>query len=408
MLNTFAQFVQFVEDLFKPLLCFSLAILQQTFHILIGITLKGTGGILLHGSGQITEQLLVIHDIAKILIFAIQAIDTADCLEQAMIVHGLVNIQICAGRCIEAGQQLVYHDQQLHIIGFFDEFLLCCLFKFLDPFGNTALVRSVIRVNADHLQINAVFFVCVGFLIITDCFGAQIADAGFIGGNDRALAEIFLLEQFIVLAGSQNIIRHQNSIAAAVCQTSLGFKVENNITDDFFQAIARAIYRLHIAPNLFQPCLGSGHQSPSLGFKPGIDPILGHDFLGDIPVFIPQIQDHTVRNAFVKLIAVDISAEHLNAGSLVRLQQRCSGETHKDSIGHNGLHSQVQLAGLGAVALIHKYENIILCAEVGGQRCFEFFNIPVIVLGGSFAAALAELMHQGAKQPILMGVQPCQ
>ena len=238
ILNTLAQFIQFVEDLFEPLLCFSLAILQQPLHILISITLKGTGGVLLHGSRQIAKQLLVIHDIAEILILSIQTIDTADCLEQAMIVHGLVNIQICAGRCIEAGQQLVYHDQQLHIIGFFDEFLLCCLFKFLDPFGNTALVRSVIRVNADHLQINAVFFVCVGFLIITDCFGAQIADAGFIGGNDRALAEIFLLEQFIVLAGSQNIIRHQNSIAAAVCQTSLGFKVENNITDDFFQAIA--------------------------------------------------------------------------------------------------------------------------------------------------------------------------
>ena len=38
---------------------------------------------------------------------------------------------------------------------------------------------------------------------------------------------------------------------------------------------------------------------------------------------------------------VDVSAEHLNTGSLVRLQQRCAGEAHKDSIGHNGLHSQM-------------------------------------------------------------------
>ena len=68
----------------------------------------------------------------------------------------------------------------------------------------------------------------------------------------------------------------------------------------------------------------------------------------------------------------------------------------------------MQLAGLGTVALIHKYENIILCAEVSRQRCFQFFNIPLIVLGGSFAAALAELMNQGTEQPILMGVQPCQ
>ena len=90
---------------------------------------------------------------------------------------------------------------------------------------------------------------------------------------------------------------------------------------------------------------------------------------------------------------MDISAEHLNTGSLVRFQQWCAGEAHKDGIGHNGLHGQMQLAGLGAVALIHKYENIVLCAEVGRQRGLQFLNIPLIVLGGRFAAALAELMH---------------
>ena len=408
MLNTFAQFVQFVEDLFKPLLCFSLAILQQTFHILIGITLKGTGGILLHGSGQVTEQLLIVHDISEVLILAIQTVDTADCLEQAMIVHGLVNIQICAGWCIEASQKLINHNQQLHVIRLFDEFLLCCLLKFFNPLCNTTLIRSGIRIDTNHFQIDAVFFVCIRFLVITDSFRTEISNTGFIRGNDCTLAEILLLEQFIILASSQNIIRHQNGIATTVRKTGLGFKIENDVTDNFLQTGAGTIHRLHIAPNLFQPCLGSGHQSPSLGFKPGIDPILGHDFLGDIPVFIPQIQNHTVCNTFIELIAVDISAKHLNAGSLVRFQQRCAGEAHKDGIGHNGLHGQMQFAGLGAVALIHKYENIVLCTEVGGQRGLQLFNIPVIVLCCSFSAALAELMHQRTKQPILMGVQPGQ
>ena len=63
---------------------------------------------------------------------------------------------------------------------------------------------------------------------------------------------------------------------------------------------------------------------------------------------------------------MDISAEGFQTGLFVLLQKRRACETDKDGIWKDRLHGRVELAGLSAVALIHKYENIILCAEVGG------------------------------------------
>lgn len=79
------------------------------------------GGV--HGDGvlDLPEQILVIDDIAKILVVGIQPVGTADGLKQAVILHGLVDVQIRTGRSIESGQQLVHDDQQLHAGGFLDE-----------------------------------------------------------------------------------------------------------------------------------------------------------------------------------------------------------------------------------------------------------------------------------------------
>ena len=59
---------------------------------------------------DLLEQILVVHDVAEVLVLAVEAIDATDGLEQAMFLHGFVDVKISTRRCIEAGEQLVHHD----------------------------------------------------------------------------------------------------------------------------------------------------------------------------------------------------------------------------------------------------------------------------------------------------------
>ena len=66
-----------------------------------------------------------------------------------MVVHSLIDVQIGAGRGIEAGEQLINNDQQLHICWFVHKLPLCFFLKFFYFLGNLCLILS--RINTDHL-----------------------------------------------------------------------------------------------------------------------------------------------------------------------------------------------------------------------------------------------------------------
>ena len=76
---------------------------------------------------------------------------------------------------------------------------------------------------------------------------------------------------------------------------------------------------------------------------------------------------------------MDISAEGFQTGLLVLLQKRCARETDKDGIGEDRLHGLVELTGLSAVTLIHKYHDITFCGEILGQSVFQIFDVFLIV-----------------------------
>ena len=57
----------------------------------------------------------------------------------------------------------------------------------------------------------------------------------------------------------------------------------------------------------------------------------------------------------------DITAEDLQTGLLVLLEERRTGKADEESIGNNRLHCLVELAGLCAVALVHKHRNVAFC-----------------------------------------------
>ena len=93
------------------------AVLQQDLGVGAAGAVVQLGGVNRDGVLDLLEQVLVVHDVAEVLVVAIEAVDAANGLEQAVVLHGLVDVEIGAARRIEAGEQLVHHDQQPHVGG---------------------------------------------------------------------------------------------------------------------------------------------------------------------------------------------------------------------------------------------------------------------------------------------------
>ena len=149
---------------------------------------------------------------------------------------------------------------------------------------------------------------------------------------------------------------------------------------------------LHGAPLAFQFALLPGGEVGRLGFKPLIHPLLRTQPLIDVTGFVHQIQHHLVFDAFAVLVGVDPAAEHLQAGGLVLLEQGRAGEADEHGLGQQRFHHAMQLATLGAVALIHEDEQLPHCRAGLGLDLFEI-GLKVVDI------AHAELVHQGAEQP---------
>ena len=101
---------------------------------------------------------------------------------------------------------------------------------------------------------------------------------------------------------------------------------------------------------------------------------------------------------------MDIAAKDLDGLFLVLLQERRAGEADEHGLGQDGLHGLVQLAGLGAVTLIHKDKELALALEIAGQLALNIIDKA----GGFLILILAQtkLMNQRAEQPRLGLSQP--
>lgn len=131
---------------------------------------------------------------------------------------------------------------------------------------------------------------------------------------------------------------------------------------------------MQVTPICFEFCFCSGGQANGFCLKPCVDSILRGHALRHISGLVPQIQHNAVSNTFVELVGMDISAEGFQTGLFVLLQKRRARETDKDGIGKDRLHGRVELAGLSAVALIHKHHNITLCGKILGQCVFQILR----------------------------------
>ena len=119
---TFWRFDRFTEQgkrfdgIVEAFLALFQTILHQHFRICAAGTVIEFGRVNRDGVLDFFEQVFVVHDVAEIFVFTVEAVDAADGLEEAVILHGLVDVEIGAGRRVEASQQFIHDHQQFHVV----------------------------------------------------------------------------------------------------------------------------------------------------------------------------------------------------------------------------------------------------------------------------------------------------
>ena len=273
-----------------------------------------------------------------------------------MVSHRLINIQISGRRSIKACQQLVHHDQQLHLFRLLDKLFFDLFFKCFWVF------------STQHLHVDFVLFHRLGLAIITYGFSANIAHRRFVRSHDGALPlQLGLLEQFIEFARLIDTTSHQHGITPPIVQARFCLHIKNNIRYNLSQASFGTEHLLQITPALFQLSFCHTGQPARFCLKPSVDPILLDNILLYFTSLIAQIQNHFIPHCFIKLVAMDVRAKYLQTGLLILFHQWSTGEADKGGIRQNGFHRFVEFAGLGTVAFIHKDIEIAFGRKVFRQ-----------------------------------------
>ena len=187
-----------------------------------GVNLQSAGPLFIH---QILEQVLVVDDVAKILVLAVQPVGPTDRLEQAVVLHGLVDVEIGAGRRVETRQQLLHHHEQLHVRRLLGEQRLGLLLVGL-CLAHTRLGFDVL----EQLGVGVVEELFVGFGVRAGFLLGHILGVRVVGGDYRAPAlERRLLEQGEILARLVDARCDQDGVAAFAGQTGLHAEIEDDV-----------------------------------------------------------------------------------------------------------------------------------------------------------------------------------
>ena len=128
-----------------------------------------------------------------------------------------------------------------------------------------------------------------------------------------------------------------------------------------------------------------------LGLEPGVNLLRRAQFLRNVARFIDEIEHHLVLDRLAELVGVDVAAEDFEAGLLVLLQERRAGEADEHGARQQRLHRLVQLAALGAMALVHEDEQL---ADRRARLLLQFLDERIEIIH----ALLAELVDKRAEQ----------
>ena len=85
------------ESVIQSLAAFFQAILYQHLGVNSARAVIQLGSVNRDGILDLLEEVLVIHDVAEVLILAVQPVGAADSLEQTVILHRLIDVKVSAG-----------------------------------------------------------------------------------------------------------------------------------------------------------------------------------------------------------------------------------------------------------------------------------------------------------------------
>ena len=97
----------------------SLALLLPVLdHDVVGaavalVRVQLVGGVHRHRVLHVLEEFLVVYDVAVVLVVAVEPVGAADGLEEVVVAQFVVQVDVRAGRGVEARQELADHDQEL-------------------------------------------------------------------------------------------------------------------------------------------------------------------------------------------------------------------------------------------------------------------------------------------------------
>ena len=286
-----------------------------------------------------------------------------------MVLHVLVDVEVGGRRRVEAGQQLVHDDQQLHLPGLLDEALLHLLLELLHLVHRRLF--GLVEMRGEHLPVDLVLPQPLGQPLAA-LLALDVRRLWPVGGDDGALPrQVGLLEHLEEAARRVDAAGDEQRVAVPALQPVAGLHVHQDVGDDLLQPVARGEHLLHRAPALLELGLGDVGEPLGLQLEPLVHLRLRGDALVDVARLVAQVEHHAVAHRLVVLVGVDVGAEGLDAAALVALEQRRAGEADQHRAGQQRLHRLVQLARLGAVALVHEDEDLALGAKALGQVALD-------------------------------------
>lgn len=127
-LDGFTEEMQGFDGAVEAIAPFVEAILEEDLGVSAAVALVEFGSVNGDRVFDFAEEVFVIDDVAEVFVVAVEAVGAADGLEESVVLHTFVNVEVGASGRIKACQQLIDDDQQLHIgrLGF--ELILGFLF----------------------------------------------------------------------------------------------------------------------------------------------------------------------------------------------------------------------------------------------------------------------------------------
>ena len=266
--------------LFQSLASLLETVLQQALHVLGIVAVERLPGVVLDGPLQRSEQVLVVDDVAVLLVLAVEAIHPTDRLEEPVVLHVLVDVEAGCGRSVEAGQELVDNDEELHPARFVYETLLHLLLERLDLLHRR--IFGLVEMRSEHLAVGAVLEEPLGESF-SGLLSLDVRRCRPIRGDDRALArQTGLLKQVEEAAGRVDAVGDEQRVAASALQPVACLHVEENVGDDLRKPAACAPHLAHRAPALLELRARDIGQALRLGLEPLIDLRRRGDVLVDV------------------------------------------------------------------------------------------------------------------------------